>query len=61
MNYGQKTYWNCSSDEIQIIASGLTTISQCNCYLLFLKECFAGKVGKRVLIGEPKQMNGQPL
>jgi putative Holliday junction resolvase len=59
IDYGQKRTGLAVTDELQIIGSGLTTIPSEET-LTFLKEYFAKeKVGK-VLIGEPKQMNGEP-
>jgi putative Holliday junction resolvase len=46
------------TDEMQIIASGLTTIPV---QLPFpFKDYFSKEKVEVVLIGEPKQMNGQP-
>ncbi|KGO90116.1 Holliday junction resolvase RuvX [Flavobacterium suncheonense] len=59
IDYGLKRTGIAVTDEMQIIASGLTTIPS-ETVLSFLMEYFSKeKVGK-VLIGEPKQMNGEP-
>ena len=59
IDYGIKRTGIAVTDEMQIIASGLTTIPS-ETAIAFLKDYFANeKVGK-VLIGEPKQMNGLP-
>ncbi len=59
IDYGIKRTGIAVTDEMQIIASGLTTIPS-ETVIAFLKDYFANeKVGK-VLIGEPKQMNGLP-
>jgi len=59
IDYGIKRTGIAVTDEMQIIASGLTTIPS-ETAIAFLKDYFAKeKVGK-VLIGEPKQMNGLP-
>jgi len=59
IDYGIKRTGIAVTDEMQIIASGLTTIPS-ETVIAFLKDYFAKeKVGK-VLIGEPKQMNGLP-
>ncbi|WP_313805389.1 Holliday junction resolvase RuvX [Flavobacterium sp.] len=59
IDYGLKRTGIAVTDEMQIIASGLTTIPS-ETVLSFLTDYFnKEKVGK-VLIGEPKQMNGQP-
>jgi len=44
---------------LQIIASGLTTIPSATT-IDFLKDYFAKENVEKVLIGEPKQMNGEP-
>ena len=44
---------------MQIIASGLTTVSS-NELILFLKDYFSKEKVEKVIIGEPKQMNGMP-
>lgn len=59
IDYGLKRTGIAVTDEMQIIASGLTTIPS-ETILSFLTDYFSNeKVGK-VLIGEPKQMNGEP-
>jgi putative holliday junction resolvase len=47
------------TDDMQIIASGLTTVAS-ETTIAFLKDYFAKENVIKVLIGEPKQMNGQP-
>ncbi|AXB57228.1 Holliday junction resolvase RuvX [Flavobacterium fluviale] len=59
IDYGQKRTGIAVTDEMQIIASGLTTIPT-HTLLDFLKDYFAKEKVEAVLIGEPKQMNGQP-
>ncbi|MBF4491664.1 Holliday junction resolvase RuvX [Flavobacterium sp. JLP] len=59
IDYGQKRTGIAVTDEMQIIASGLTTIPT-NTLIDFLKDYFAKEKVEVVLIGEPKQMNGQP-
>jgi len=59
IDYGQKRTGIAVTDEMQIIASGLTTIPT-NTLIDFLKDYFAKEKVEAVLIGEPKQMNGQP-
>lgn len=59
IDYGLKRTGIAITDEMQIIASGLTTIPS-ETAIAFLTDYFQKeKVGK-VLIGEPKQMNGEP-
>ena len=57
IDYGQKRTGIAVTDEMQIIASGLTTIPSSTA-IAFLKDYFAKEKVELVLIGEPKQMNG---
>ena len=59
IDYGFKRTGIAVTDELQIIASGLTTIPSATA-IHFLKEYFSKEKVIIVLIGEPKQMNGQP-
>jgi len=59
IDYGQKRTGIAVTDEMQLIASGLTTIPS-ETAIAFLKEYFSKEKVERVLIGEPKQMNGEP-
>lgn len=59
IDYGQKRTGIAITDEMQIIASGLTTIAS-ETAIVFLKDYFAKEKVEKVLIGEPKQMNGEP-
>ena len=59
IDYGIKRTGIAVTDELQIIASGLTTISS-ETAIAFLTDYFAKEDVIKVLIGEPKQMNGQP-
>ena len=59
IDYGLKRTGIAVTDELQIIASGLTTIPS-ETAILFLKDYFAKEIVKEVLVGEPKQMNGEP-
>lgn len=59
IDYGQKRTGIAVTDEMQIIASGLTTIPT-HTLTDFLKDYFAKEKVEAVLIGEPKQMNGLP-
>jgi putative Holliday junction resolvase len=59
IDYGLKRTGIAVTDELQIIASGLTTIPS-ETAITFLKEYFSKENVAKVLIGEPKQMNGQP-
>lgn len=59
IDYGQKRTGIAVTDELQIIASGLTTIPSATA-MDFLKEYFGREKVLKVLIGEPKQMSGEP-
>ena len=59
IDYGQKRTGIAITDEMQIIASGLTTIAS-ETSIAFLKDYFGKEKVEKVLIGEPKQMNGEP-
>jgi putative Holliday junction resolvase len=59
IDYGQKRTGIAVTDEMQIIASGLTTIPT-HTLVDFLKDYFSKEKVEAVLIGEPKQMNGLP-
>lgn len=59
IDYGIKRTGIAVTDELQIIASGLTTIPS-ETAIEFFKAYFSKENVVKVLIGEPKQMNGQP-
>ena len=59
IDYGIKRTGLAITDELQIIASGLTTVLTPD-LMAFLTHFFQSENVTKVLIGEPKQMNGQP-
>lgn len=59
IDYGQKRTGIAVTDELQIIASDSLRFHQQR-RLIFLKAYFQKEKVEAVLIGEPKQMNGQP-
>ena len=59
IDYGLKRTGIAVTDEMQIIASGLTTVESPT-LISFLKTYFSQEKVEKVLIGEPKQMNGLP-
>jgi putative Holliday junction resolvase len=59
IDYGMKRTGLAVTDELQIIASGLTTIPS-ETAITFLAAYFSKENVAKVLIGEPKQMNGEP-
>jgi putative Holliday junction resolvase len=58
IDYGIKRTGLAVTDDLQIIASGLTTVATHELFD-FLKNYFSKENVVKVLIGEPKQMNGQ--
>ena len=59
IDYGLKRTGIAVTDEMQMIASGLTTVESPT-LISFLKTYFNQEKVEKVLIGEPKQMNGLP-
>ncbi len=59
IDYGIKRTGIAVTDEMQIIASGLTTVPS-ETLIAFLKDYFSKEKVEKVIIGEPKQMNGTP-
>jgi putative Holliday junction resolvase len=59
IDYGIKRTGIAVTDELQIIASGLTTVPS-ETAIAFLATYFSKENVSKVLIGEPKQMNGEP-
>lgn len=59
IDYGIKRAGIAVTDEMQIIASGLTTVPS-ETLIVFLKDYFTKEKVEKVIIGEPKQMDGTP-
>lgn len=59
IDYGQKRTGIAVTDEMQIIASGLTTVDSATA-IAFLKDYFLKEKVEKVLIGEPKQLDNSP-
>ncbi|WP_010254345.1 Holliday junction resolvase RuvX [Myroides injenensis] len=59
IDFGKKRTGIAITDELQIIASGLTTV-ETEKLLPFLKDYFSKENVERVIIGEPKRMNDEP-
>lgn len=59
IDYGIRRTGIAVTDELQLIATGLTTVAS-ETALAFLADYFSKEKVSTVLIGEPKQMNGQP-
>lgn len=56
LDYGTKRTGIAVTDELQMIASGLTTVPTAD-LLVFLKKYFSEEKVELVLLGEPKQMD----
>jgi putative Holliday junction resolvase len=56
IDFGKKRTGLAITDELQIIASGLTTIETSE-VLFFLENYFEKETVELILVGEPKQMN----
>lgn len=59
IDYGSKRTGIAVTDEMQIIASGLTTVPTKELFA-FLKEYFSREKVNKVVVGEPKRMNNEP-
>ena len=59
IDYGIKRTGIAITDEMQMIAFGLTTIVS-DSAISFLKDYFSKEKVELVLVGEPKQMDGTP-
>ena len=59
IDYGKKRTGLAVTDPLQIIASGLATVSTSELFD-YLKQYVAQEQVERIVIGEPKQPNGQP-
>ena len=59
IDYGKKRTGLAVTDPLQIIASGLATVSTSELFD-YLKQYMAKEQVERIVIGEPKQPNGQP-
>ncbi|MBA2747102.1 MAG: Holliday junction resolvase RuvX [Flavisolibacter sp.] len=59
IDYGSKRTGIAVTDELQIIASGLTTVPS-ETAIEFLKEYFSNERVAKVLVGEPRQMDNTP-
>ena len=59
IDYGIKRTGIAVTDEMQMIAFGLTTVAS-ETAIAFLKDYFSKEKVERVIVGEPKQMDGKP-
>lgn len=59
IDYGTKRTGIAITDELQMIASGLTTV-ETKTLIPFLKDYFEKEDVESMVIGEPKRMNNEP-
>lgn len=59
IDFGKKRTGIAVTDEMQIIASGLTTV-ETKTLMPFLKDYFSKEKVEKVVIGEPKRLNNEP-
>lgn len=59
LDYGKKRTGIAVTDELQLIASGLTTVSTPG-LIRFLENYLETEQVDQIVIGEPKQMNNEP-
>ncbi|TVZ50919.1 Holliday junction resolvase RuvX [Dokdonia sp. Hel_I_53] len=59
IDYGTKRTGIAVTDELQMIASGLTTVATKD-LMKFLKEFFKNENVSTLILGEPKRMSGEP-
>lgn len=60
IDYGEKRCGIAVTDPMQLIASGLTTVTS-DTLVSFLKKYFANEDVELVVVGKPKQMNNEDL
>jgi len=58
IDYGGKRTGIAVTDEMQIIASGLTTV-ETKALFLFLEEYLKTEKVKKIIVGEPKRLNNE--
>jgi len=59
LDYGKKRTGIAATDELQLIASGLTTVFTSD-LIPFLEKYIADEEVEQIVVGEPKQMNYEP-
>ncbi|UCE92776.1 MAG: Holliday junction resolvase RuvX [Flavobacteriaceae bacterium] len=59
LDYGEKRIGIAATDELKIIASGLTTVKTSDIFN-FLDQYLKVEKVELILVGEPKQMNNKP-
>ena len=59
IDYGKKRTGIAVTDPLQIIAGGLATVATCD-LMTYLQSYVARESVERIVVGEPKQLNGEP-
>lgn len=59
IDYGKKRTGLAVTDPLQIIAGGLATVATCD-LITYLQSYVARESVERIVVGEPKQLNGEP-
>lgn len=59
IDYGKKRTGIAVTDPLQIVPGGLTTVSTCE-LMKFLCDYVEREDVERIVIGEPRQLNGEP-
>lgn len=59
IDYGRKRCGVAATDTLQICANGLGTVRACD-LMAFLKDYCAKEPVERIVVGLPKQLNGEP-
>jgi len=59
IDYGKKRTGIAVTDPLQIIPNGLATVATCD-LMSFLKSYINSEKVERIVIGNPKKMNGEP-
>lgn len=59
IDYGKKRTGLAVTDPLQIIPGGLATVRTCDLFD-YLKDYIAREPVEKIVIGEPRQVNGQP-
>lgn len=59
IDYGSKRTGLAVTDQMQLIASGLTTVETKDLFV-FLNDYFSKNIVSQVVVGEPKRLNNEP-
>lgn len=59
IDYGKKRTGIAVTDPLQIVPNGLATVATCE-LMPFLRSYINNESVERIIVGEPKKMNGEP-